>query len=335
MAAMRTARAQRPLANAVFLGMESFFVEERLGRIKDLFEGDTALNWSVFNGDQDPDMDEIISLCNTLPFLSQRRVIVIRNAHKLPPRYLDRVLLYLDNPCETTSLILVLEDEKADRETSRLLKRFEGKADIERFEPIRNRNERIQWIMNRAVLMGKQMDKDAAVMLSDMTGSSVWYLASEIDKLCLYVGRNPTITGNDVAAAVMRTYEPAIFTFLDSLFERKKDALSRLYEIERSGVGELEIVSRIENQIIAHYAVLTGGQWKKMKIHEYTAEKAGKRKSLWSASQLCAFLGEVRRIEQRLKSSSLAHGYASLAEVIGRLVLPARADRLSGGTLPA
>ncbi len=335
MAAMSGARAKRPPANAVFLGMETFFVEERLARFKGQLEGDTALNWSVFNGEQELDMEEIISLCNTMPFLSEKRVIVIRNAHRLPPRHLDMVALYLDNPCETTALILVMEAEKADRELSRLVKRFEGKADIERFEPIRNRNERIQWILNRAVLMGKQMDRDAAVMLSDMAGSSVWYLASEIDKLCLYVGRNRTITGKDVAAAVMRTCEPAVFNFLDSLFDRKKDALSRLCEIERSGVAELEIVSRIENQIIAHYVVLAGGQWKKMKIHEYVAEKAGKRKSLWSASQLCAFLGEVRRIEQRLKSSSLTHGYASLAEVIGRLVLTGRADRRTGGNVPA
>ena len=55
---------------------------------------------------------------------------------------------------------------------------------------------------------------------------------------------------------VMRTHEPAIFAFLDALFDRKKDALSRLYELELSGVAELEIISRIENQIINHYVVL-------------------------------------------------------------------------------
>jgi hypothetical protein len=38
--------------------------------------------------------------------------------------------------------------------------------------------------------------------------------------------------------------------------------------------------------------------------------------------QLVSLLKDVRRIEQRLKSSSLVHVYAALTEVIGRLVLP-------------
>ena len=203
---------------------------------------------------------------------------------------------------------------------------------IVRFESIKNRGERIAWIMERTPLHGKKIDRDAAVLLADMTGgSSMWYLDSEIQKLCLYAHQSPSITGKDVHEAVMRTHEPAIFAFLDALFDRKKDALSRLYELELSGVAELEIISRIENQIINHYVVLSGHDWKKMKIHDFVADKAMRRKSSWSIAQLTIVLKDVRGIEQKIKSSSLIHVYAALTELIGRLVLsPRNEGRISG-----
>jgi DNA polymerase-3 subunit delta len=320
------------LSNAVFIAQETFLVEEELSRLKQQLGENISMNWATFNAEGGPAMNEIIGLCNTMPFLSEQRVVIIKNGQKLTAKQLDQVILYLENPCEITTFILIIEVEKTDKELNKLIKKFDGKARIARFESLKNRGERIAWIMERTPLYGKKIDKDAAMLLADMTGgSSMWYLDSEIQKLCLYVAHSPSITGKDVHEAVMRTHEPAIFAFLDALFDRKKDALSLLYELEISGVAELEIISRIENQIINHYEVLSGHDWKKMKIHNFVADKAMRRKSLWSIAQLISVLKDVRNIEQRLKSSSLIHVYAALTEVIGRLVLsPRNEGRISG-----
>lgn len=328
---MSAHKTKKLLHNAVFIGIESFLVEEELGRLKGRFEGDATMNWSVFNAEENPDVGDIIGLCNTLPFLSERRVVIIRNGHKLSARQMDQISSYLENPCGSTTIILVLEMEKADRDLARLIRKFEGKADVVRFEPVKNRSERIRWIMERALFHGKTMEKDAAVLLADLAGNSLWYLDSELMKLCLYAGHRPTITIDDVHEAVTKTVEPAIFTFLDALFDRKKDALSRLCDIEQAGIGELEIISRIENFIISHYVVISGGDWKKMKIHDYVAEKAGRRRSLWNGAQLTSLLKEIRGIEQRLKTGSVINGYASLAEVIGDVTLFHRSDARSPG----
>lgn len=328
---MSAHKTKKPLHNAVFIGIESFLVEEELGKLKGRFEGDATMNWSAFNAEENPDVGDIIGLCNTLPFLSERRVVIIRNGHKLSARQMDQVSSYLENPCGSTTFILVLEMEKTDRDLARLIRKFEGKADVVRFEPVKNRNERIRWIMERAPFHGKTMEKDAAVLLADLAGNSLWYLDSELMKLCLYAGHRPTITIDDVHEAVMKTVEPAIFTFLDALFDRKKDALSRLCDIEQAGIGELEIISRIENFIISHYVVISGGDWKKMKIHDYVAEKAGRRRSLWNGAQLTSLLKEIRGVEQKLKTGSVINGYASLAEVIGDVTLFHRSDARSSG----
>jgi DNA polymerase III delta subunit len=131
--------------NAVFVGLESFLVDEELSRLKGSFKGDASMNWSVFNAEDDPTMDEIMSLCNTLPFFAERRVVIIRNGHKLSALQMDQVASYLEDPCDATTLILVLEGEKADRDLQKLLRKFDGRAKITRFEPLRNRNDRIRW----------------------------------------------------------------------------------------------------------------------------------------------------------------------------------------------
>lgn len=312
-------------ANAVFIAQESFLVEEELSKRKLLLGDNASLNWAVFNVEENPSLDEIISLCNTMPFLSEQRVVVVHNAQKLLARQLEQIISYMADPNGSTTMILVMEVEKTDKELNRILKMFEGKAKILRFDALKNRAERISWITGRMARYAKVIEKDAATLLADLTGSgSMWYLDSEIQKLCLYVAASPAVTAADVQKVVMRTHEPAIFGFLDALFDRKKDALARLYELELAGVAELEIISRIANQIINHYVVLSGKDWKKMKIHEFVAEKAMKRKSLWKTEQLLDLLKDVRRIEQRIKSSSLVHVYAALTEVIGRHTIPAR-----------
>lgn len=317
--------------NYLYAGQETFLIEEELSRLKEKLGDGSSMNLAAYNAEEGININEVLSLCNTLPFLSERRIIVLRNAGRLPEKDLDSILSYLENPSETTMLILTLEGEKP---SEKLVKKFSGHAEIVRFDPLRNKADRIRWVVDRTSAKGKRIDKDAATLLADMAGANMWLIATEIEKLCLYISSRPSITISDVQDMVMRTHEPSIFSFLDSLFERKKDVLYRLYEIELAGIPELEIISRIENQIIVHLQVLTGGNWKKTGVHAYVAEKALGRKSIWSPSQLLDFLKEIRNIEQRIKSSSISHVFASLTELIGRFVMGKKSVERSGDRYP-
>jgi DNA polymerase III subunit delta len=317
--------------NYIYAGQEVFLIEEELYRLKDRLGDGASMNLATYNAEESLNINEVLDLCNTLPFLSERRIITIRNAGRIPEKDLDTILSYLKNPSETTILILTLEGEKP---SEKLLKKFSDHTEIIRFDPLKNKADRIRWVMDRAIKQGKKIDKDAATLLADMTGTNMWFIATEIEKLCLYIASRPSITISDVQDLVMRTNEPSIFSFLDSLFEKKKDVLFKLYEIELAGISELEIISRIENQIIVHLQVHTGGNWKKSGVHAFVAEKALARKAIWSPPQLLDLLKEIRDIEQRIKSSSISHVFATLTEVIGRFVLGKRTSERQGDRFP-
>lgn len=296
----------------LFVGQETFLIEEQLSSIRATLGENASMNYAPFNADEGVTIEEIINLCNTLPFLSDKRLIVVRNIHKLSAKNMDPVIRYAENPSDFTTLIMTIEGQKEDK---KILKHFETKADVVRFDPLKGPGL-IDWIQQRVKLYNKKMDKDAAFLLADITGSNTWYIASELEKLALYAGSRPTITLADVEFLVMRSNEPSIFAFMDSLFDRKKDAIFRLHEIETSGIPELEIISRIENAAIQHYQILFGKQGKKQGIHPYVEKKISSRRSLWSASQLKELLSGVRRVEQGLKSGRLFQVWVALSETI-------------------
>lgn len=309
--------------NYVFVGIEEFLLEEELSRIKQSIDGDELMNWNVFNADEPSriNADEIVALCNTLPFLASRRAVVIRNAQNLKADQAGRIASYMDDPCDATTLVLCLDMVDSERGVEGVLRAFKGRADIVRFEPMKDKNERIRWILERARGLGKTMERDAAAMLAETAGTSLWQLKGEIEKLCLYVGHNPTVTIQDVREVAMGSVEPAVFAFLDSLFERRKDAIVRLGDLEGCGVSDLELTGRLENEIIVHYVVLTGQDARKLKIHDFRIQKASRRKHHWNGDELLELLGETRRIEQGIKSSASTGGYGALAELVGRVVL--------------
>ncbi|MBN1635336.1 MAG: hypothetical protein JW920_02410, partial [Deltaproteobacteria bacterium] len=200
------------------------------------------------------------------------------------------------------------------------LQQIEKKACLKQFDPLKGKSL-IAWIQNHVKINSKEIDRDAAFLLADITGSNAWFLSTEIEKLCLYIGKRTTISSKDVEYLVMRSYEPSIFTFLDALFDRKKDALIRLHEIEQTGVVALDIVSRIENLTVQHYEILIGKQQNQTRIHPFVQKKINPRKTLWKASQLEWLLTEMRRIEHNIKTGIASHPYVAITDTIGTLLL--------------
>ena len=291
---------------------ETFLIEEQLSSIRTSLGENASLNYAGFNAEEGLHAEEIVALCNTMPFLSERRLIVVRNIHKLGAKQVEPILRYVENPSEFTTLIMTIEGQK---ENKQITKKLAKTVHVLQFDPLKGAGL-IDWIQQRAKLYSKKMDKDAAFLLADITGSNTWFIATELEKLSLYTGVRETITLKDVEFLVMRSNEPSIFAFMDSLFDRKKDAIFRLHELETSGIQELEIISRIENAAIQHYQVLFGKQGKKSGVHPFVEKKISSRKSLWRASQLKNLLREIRALEQSLKSGRSFQIWVALSEAI-------------------
>ena len=323
---MKSPQISPPLKSSyLFIGEETFLIEEQLSSARTLMGEGGSMNYACYPAQEIHRIEEIVALCNTWPFLSDRRLVVIRNADKLAQKDHDSIISYLKNPFEHTVLILTIEgtsDRREKKEKDPGKKFSQAVEEVLRFDPLKGK-DLVDWILSRARMHGKNMDRDAAHLLSDATGGSIWFIASEIEKLGLYIGNRPSITIKDVEYLVMRSLEPPIFSFLDSLFDKKKDVIFKLYELETAGLQELELVSRIEKLAAQHYQVIVGKQSSATGINPYVEKRIASRRSLWSADQLTSLLGEIRRVEHGIKSGRCLHPYAAVHEAIMGVVFPA------------
>ncbi|MHB1486679.1 MAG: DNA polymerase III subunit delta [Acidimicrobiales bacterium] len=70
--------------------------------------GDAAREMAVEEfGEEDLDVSMVIDACLTLPFLVERRVVVVRDCGRLGAQDVARLCAYLEDPAPTTSLVLV------------------------------------------------------------------------------------------------------------------------------------------------------------------------------------------------------------------------------------
>ena len=71
-------------------------LKRNVGEVADL-----DFNSETFDG-ENASADEIVSACNTLPFASERRLVVVRNVDKMAKDGTDALVAYAENPSETT-----------------------------------------------------------------------------------------------------------------------------------------------------------------------------------------------------------------------------------------
>lgn len=162
-----------------FHGPEDVLKDEAVRSILDL-----ALEPGMrdFNLDQRSasqlEAEEIHTLCNTLPMMAQRRVVVLREveAWKRKTRSRTAFLRYLNSPCPDTLAILIqgAGEDSEDRDLVR------GSYSV-RFDPL-PAERAARWVQRRAETLGVSLAPEAADHLVRSVGTDLGALVSELSK---------------------------------------------------------------------------------------------------------------------------------------------------------
>src|SRR4051794_19636199 len=125
------------------------------------------------------DPEEIHALCNTLPMMAERRVVVIREleAWRRKAKARSAFLRYLERPSPDTVVVLVQGsgEEGEDTEIAR------GSYAV-RLDPLPT-DRATKWVLRRAGTLGVQLDTAAVEHLVYSVGNDLGALGSELAKL--------------------------------------------------------------------------------------------------------------------------------------------------------
>lgn len=253
-------------------GTDEFSAREELAHLRKT--GGFDFNQDTFTGD-DVDLAQLRNICDTLPFLSERRLVVLlglpkpkrgatdddgddapaqapakevaakgkrsKAAGPSPRAFIQALADYAPHVPETTTLVVVV-GEQLDA-ASPLLKAAKQSGRERQF--VTPKGPALEkWITKRAEANHASITPDAARLLIELVGDNLRLLAHEIDKLAVYVGRDGHIGLAEARALTPQMSQSRIFDLTDALARRDRGrALALLHELLANGEAPLGIVA--------------------------------------------------------------------------------------------
>lgn len=179
---------------------------------------DRAMALSEYDGTLSPDRGgptpaAVFDDLNTLPFLADRRVVVIRDADKFVSSSREALERYFEKPAEHATLVL---DLRSFPSTTKLHKRAKALGGaLHECKPLKG-PALLPRIHQHADALGKRLDDATAERLLTLVGEDLGKLQGEIEKLALYAADRAQITDEDVSLLVGESREEKIFSAMDA-----------------------------------------------------------------------------------------------------------------------
>lgn len=255
-------------------GADDYSVTREINRIKKNIgeAADMDGNVTVLDGTQ-ATLEQIRVACETFPFLSEKRFVVI---NKLFSRFVSRrtgkslskskkgidaesIAEIINTLQQTTELVLVDEEIKT---TNPLYKLVHKNAAIKAFPPLRGVDLK-HWVANEINLRGGNISPTALNMMIRLIGSNLWILSNEIDKLITYTD-GEKIEESHVRDLVSYTQQVNVFGLVDAIVEedllKAQSNLQKLIDEGESPMGLLAMLVRQIRLIVRVKAMRQNGE---------------------------------------------------------------------------
>ncbi len=208
----------------ILYGEEAYLRCQYRDKLKEaLLDGGDPMNLHCFDG-KDVKADAVIELADTLPFLAERRVIVLENSG-LFAKGGEELAAYLKNPAETAYFVFV---EPTVDKRSRLYKAATVRGRAVEFAA---QDEAVlkRWILGILKREGKRITERDLELFLDKTGSDMQNIRGELEKLLCYCMDRDAVTAQDIEAICTKQVSGQIFEMINAVAERRQKAAMELY----------------------------------------------------------------------------------------------------------
>jgi DNA polymerase-3 subunit delta len=264
-------------------GDDEFSSREQLRKLRQ--QGSFEYNQDTYNG-AEVDLKTIIMTSNTLPFLTEQRLVVVEGLPKRKRSEATSAASSVDGNAaadtakggkarkskkssksntlsragfekalaehvatmpETTMLVLLVEEVL---EATNPLVKAAGQYGKVIQSTLPKGAVLESWIGKRARSIHVKITPEATKLLANFIGNNLRLLANELDKLATYVGTGGTINAEDVRQLSAQVQEARIFDLTDALAQRnRKQALNILHDLLSDGEPPLKLISTVTSQL--------------------------------------------------------------------------------------
>jgi len=279
-------------------------------RKKLLPEGLEELNENLMDN---PTTDALIAAAETLPFLADQRLVVVREHPALTGRAEadDKLLDYLQHVPDSCVLVF-LQRGKADAR-KKLYKAVQKHGTVVSFAQL-NDVELNQWIIRAFQGMGKECSPQTASLLAFTVGNDTALLRMEMEKLTALAGERGIIQDEDVRAVSTRSIECTVFEMVDAVVAGQEGkAFGLLRDMLVSGSDRIGILAMLLRQyrLLQHVKIM---QFEKkspqdikqrLGIAPFAAERCIRQAQAYSGREVKQAVDICLNTEYRIKSGQM------------------------------
>ena len=257
-----------------------------------------------------PDTSAIIAACETLPFLADKRLVIVREHPALTGRSDadEKLLSYIPNVPESAVLVFLCRG-KADAR-KKLYTAIKKAGGIVSFAPLTDA-ELNAWVVKAFTGLGKSVSPQTASVLTFTVGSDTALLRREIDKLAALAGDRDTVTEEDIHAVATRSIECTVFEMVDAVVAGQQGkAFGLLRDMLTAGSDRLGILAMLLRQFrlmqhikIMQYEKLSPADIKtRLGIAPFAAERCIRQAAGYTGGQVKKAVQICLNAEYKVKS---------------------------------
>lgn len=326
----------------IFHGPEDYVKDRALEALKARIvpEGMEDLNYHYLEGER-ANAADIRRAAETLPFLAERRLVVVRDypmicqssrGSGLDTRQETAELELLVRRFPETTCLVFLQRAAADREKA-AWKLLSGKAVTAEFARL-TEDELTAQLGKIAKRAGCSVSRDAARFLLQYCGDDLEALSHEMEKACAHAGAGGSVTRGDIETVCVQSQESRIFQVIDSLYAGQGgEAMPRLRAMTEDGDDTMALLSLIERQARLMAAAKAAGRGAdaralsgQLGVKPFVMESAARQASRWTGADLAEVISMCADADRSIKQG-LANEQAAVEQVAMKLVLMAGANR--------
>lgn len=218
-------------------GEEAYLKEKAVTTLKDKFVAFPDLDYVCIEG-EDVSIDSVEPLVTAFPFMSQKRLVVIRDFYPKADQIKGVLKDVFQNPSPST-IIAIVNSKSSDQ-----LKKQKTVTHID----CRRQNSAIisKWIKREFLNNSVDISTDLCLKIAEYSLMDMTKIDNEIKKLLAYIGERSVVSESDVELVVSKDSVYHIYKMTDYIAQRNfNQAMLILEELLSSGEAPQKLFSSI------------------------------------------------------------------------------------------
>lgn len=202
----------------------------------------TDFDKEIISADKKDSISGLIDLAYTFPFGSEKKLLILKNFENYSNK--KQLLSYIENPSETTILVLVnygsIGNFKTEPYKTLLSKNMIFQASELKGRDLEN------WVKKRCTQLGFEITSESTKTLIEIVGEDKSLLEMQLQKFQSFLSDSKEITPEDIKKLSSATKEYSIFDLLNAMGKGNKvNSLKVLKNLLENGKDLIFIISML------------------------------------------------------------------------------------------